>query len=116
MEVVMDPVPKTGTVDRRDATRAVREVETGPEEVVAVPGDLRHDLAEAERHDREVVAAKAQRRQADQHADDRGRDAGHDQDEPDREVEASQAGTDANRDEENNVLREIRRSDTAGLE
>src|SRR5207245_11595548 len=105
MEVVMDPVPKPWTVDRGDATRAVREVETGPEEVVAVPGDLRHDLAEAERDDREVVAAQAKRRQADQHSDDGCRDAGHEQDEPDREVEASQAGTDPNRAEANVVLR-----------
>ena len=69
-------LPKPGPVDRRDPAGAVREVEAS-EEVVAVARDLRHDLAEAERHDREVVAAQAQRRQADEHADDRRRDARH---------------------------------------
>ena len=64
---------EAGRVDRRDPVRAVREVEARAEEVVAVPRDLRQDLAEAERHDREVVAAQAQRRQADQDPDERGR-------------------------------------------
>ena len=41
------------------------------EEVVAVAGDLRQDLAEAERDDGKVVAAQAQGRQADEHADQR---------------------------------------------
>ncbi len=44
--------------------RPVRQVEA--EEVVAVADDLRDDLAESERHDREVVAAQAERGQPDQ--------------------------------------------------
>ena len=62
-------LPEAGRVDRRDPVRAVREVEAA--EVVAVARDLRQDLAEAERDDREVVAAEAQRRQADQDAEER---------------------------------------------
>src|SRR4051794_30822850 len=42
-------------VDRRDPVRAVGQVEAP--EVVAVVRDLRQDLAETERHDREVVTA-----------------------------------------------------------
>ena len=62
-EVGVRPVAEAGPVDRGDAAGAVREVEAGAEEVVAVARDLRQDLAEAERDDREVVAAQAQRRQ-----------------------------------------------------
>ena len=58
------------------------------EEVVAVAGDLGHDLAEAERDDREVVAAQPQRREADDDADDGREDPGDGQDEPDRDVDA----------------------------
>ena len=57
---------EAGRVDRADPERAVREVEA--EDVVAVADDLGDDLAEAERHDREVVATQSQRRQADQDA------------------------------------------------
>ena len=39
--------------------------------VVAVAGDLGEDLAEAERDDRQVVAAQSQRRQADDDAAER---------------------------------------------
>ncbi len=73
---VREAVAEADRVDRRDPVRAVRQVEAGAEEVVAVARDLREDLAEAERHDREVVAAQAQRRQADHDPEERGDDAG----------------------------------------
>src|SRR3712207_7801464 len=50
---VLDALAEAGRVDRVDALRPVREVEAGVEQVVAVPGDLRHDLAEPERYDRD---------------------------------------------------------------
>ena len=52
---------------------AVRQVEA--EEVVAVADDLRDDLSESERHDREVVPAEAERRQADQDAGEERQEA-----------------------------------------
>ena len=61
--------------------------------------DLGHDLAEAERDDREVVPAKPQRRQADDHADDRGEDRRDDEDEPDRDVDPAELSVDADRAE-----------------
>ena len=77
-------LPEAGRVERRDPVRAVRQVEARAEEVVAVARDLREDLAEAERHDREVVAAQAQRRQADDDPEDRRDDAAEQEQEPDR--------------------------------
>ena len=56
-------------VDAVEPERAVREVEPG--EVVAVADELGDDLAEPERHDRQVVAAQAQGRGADQDAEER---------------------------------------------
>ena len=50
--------------------------------------DLRDDLAEAERDQREVVAAQPQRRRADDDADERADGAGDDQDEPEVDVDA----------------------------
>ena len=61
--------PNAERVDRRDPERSVRQVEAADR--VGVPDELRDDLAEPERHDREVVAAQAQRRQADDDPDDR---------------------------------------------
>ena len=75
-----------GRVDRRDPEGSVREVEA-PDRV-GVPDELRHDLAEAERHDREVVTAKPERREPDDDADDRGEDAGEDEHEPHGEMDA----------------------------
>ena len=73
-------------VDRVDAERAVREVEIRPyRDVVGVAHELRDDLAEAERDDREVVPTQSQGRQADQDAGDGGEDPGDDEDDPDRE-------------------------------
>ena len=69
---VGDVVAEARRVERRDPVRPVRQVEAGAEEVVAVARDLRQDLAEAERHDREVVAAQAQGREADQDPEERG--------------------------------------------
>ncbi len=84
-------LPKPGGVDRRDPVRAVRQVEAGAEEVVAVARDLRQDLAEPERHDREVVAAQAQRRQADHDPEERRDDAAEEQQQPDRDVQTTRA-------------------------
>ena len=111
-EVVVEPVAEPGPVDRRDPARAVRDVVA--EQAVAVPRDLGHDLAEAERHDREVVAAQAERGQADENSDDRRRDARHDQDEPDREVEARHVRRDADRAEADVLRGELRRGEPAG--
>ena len=55
-------------------------------EIVGVPDELRDDLPESERHDREVVAAQAQGRQPDEDPCKRGRSAGDEEDEPDRDV------------------------------
>ena len=88
-------VAEADRVDRRDPVRAVGEVEAGAEEVVAVARDLRQDLAEAERHDREVVAAQAQGRQADDDPEERRDDAGERQQQPDRDVDAGQVRVDA---------------------
>ena len=88
VQVVDAELPKPGESIGVIPLRAVREVEAGAEEVVAVARDLGHDLAEAERHDREVVAAQPQRRQADQDADERGQEPGRDEQEPDRDVDA----------------------------
>ena len=51
-------------------------------------GDAADDLAERERHDRDVVAAQAQRREAEQRAGERGEDRGDRQDEQPVEVDA----------------------------
>src|SRR5216684_2683577 len=77
-------------VERRDPVRAVREVEARAEEVVAVARDLRQDLTEAERDDREVVAAQSQGRQADDDAGERGDDAGEREQKPHSDVDARQ--------------------------
>ena len=71
------------------------EVEARPEEVVAVPGDVVDDLAEAERHDRQVVAAQAQCRQADQDPEQRSDGAGERQQDPDRRVDSREMRIDA---------------------
>ena len=80
--------PEAGRVDRDDPVRPVGQVEPGPEEVVAVARDLGQDLAEAERDDREVVAAQPERGQADEDPDERGDDAREREQEPDRDVDA----------------------------
>jgi len=56
-------VPETGRVERGDPVRPVGQVEA--EQAVAVPRDLRQDLAESQGDDREVVAAQAEGRQPD---------------------------------------------------
>ena len=59
-------------------------------EVVGVADELRDDLAEAERHDREVVPAQAQRRQADEDAGERGQAPATDEHEPHVDVDPLQ--------------------------
>ena len=85
----VDAVAEAEAVDAGQPERAVRQVEAA--DVVAVAHELRDDLAEAERHDREVVAAQAQRRNADQHAEQRGEDRSDQDHEPGREVDAERA-------------------------
>ena len=60
-------------------------------DALAVDGDHADDLAEGERHDRDVVAAQAQRRQADDHAGDRADRRRADQDQQEVEVDADLA-------------------------
>ena len=55
-------------IDQRDALRAVGDVDR-LRQVVQEDAD---DLAEAERHDREVVAAELERGRAEQHAEHAG--------------------------------------------
>ncbi len=112
--MLVEPAAESRPVDGRDPAGAVREIEAGAEEVVAVACDLREDLAEAESDDREVVAAQAERRQADQHADDGRRDPCHRQDEPDREMKAGRAGVEPDRPEVQVLLRELRRGEPTG--
>ena len=59
-------------------------------DVASVGGHLADDLAERERHDRDVVAAQAQRRHADQRARDRRRRHGQDEDEQEVDVDPGQ--------------------------
>ena len=106
---VREAVAEAERVERRDPVRPVRQVEAGAEEVVAVARDLRQDLAEAERHDREVVAAQAQRRQADDDPEERGDDAGERQQQPERHVDARQVRIDAHRAEMPGDVRELQR-------
>ena len=54
-------VPEAERVDRREPEAAVGHVEAVQR--VGVADELRDDLAEAERDDRQVVAAQAERRQ-----------------------------------------------------
>ena len=90
----------------------MREIE--PEDVVAVAHDLRDDLAEAERDDREVVAAQAQRRQADQNSDQSREAAGDQEDEPEREVDPRQLPRDPDGAEVERPLVELLRGQPGG--
>ena len=101
-----DPVPEARRVEWRDAVRAVREVEPGAEEVVAVACDLRQDLAEAERDDREVVAAQAQCREADEDPEERCDRPRYDQDHPERDVETAGSRQNVDRPQRELVLRD----------
>ena len=56
--------------------------------LVGVVEELRDDLAEAKRHEREVVAAKAQRRCTDDETEDGAQHRGRDQDDPEVDVDA----------------------------
>ena len=81
-------------VDRVDAERPAGQVGVDeldrPElevHVDEVLEDDRDDLAEAEGHDREVVAAQAQRRRAEQRAEDGRHAGGQPDDDPERDVD-----------------------------
>ena len=69
---------------------AVGEVEVADAEdaLVGVDGDAADDLAERERHDRDVVAAQAQRREAEQRAGERGEERRYRQDQQPVQVDA----------------------------
>ncbi|MEZ0081350.1 hypothetical protein ABIF72_003824 [Bradyrhizobium japonicum] len=56
-------------------------------EALPVDDDEADDLAEGERHDGEIVAAQAQHGEAEQHAPERGEDAGKRQADPERPAE-----------------------------
>ena len=58
--------------------------------LVAVDRDAADDLAEGERHDRDVVAAQAQRREADDRAEDRRDQRREREDDQEVEVDAGQ--------------------------
>ena len=79
-------------VDRPDVVRARGQRAAEQRDVASVGGHLADDLAERERHDRDVVAAQAQRRHADQRARDRRRGHGEDEDEQEVDVDAGQPG------------------------
>ena len=70
-------------VDQRDSLRSVGEVDR-LRQVVEEDAD---DLAEAQRDDREVVAAKLERRRAQQHAEEAGDGGADRQDDPERQVQ-----------------------------
>jgi hypothetical protein len=75
-------------VDRRDALAAGGQRPAEQLDLVAVDGDAPDDLAERERDDRDVVAAQAQGRQADQHPGDRRGDDRQHEDQQEVEVDA----------------------------
>ena len=98
-----DEAAEPRRVDRRDAERAVGEVE--PDALlVRVPDELRDDLAEPERHDREVVAPQPERREADDDPDERGERARDDEDEPEVEVDARKVAPHRRAEMERHVL------------
>ena len=65
---------ESGRVDGTDPEGPVRQVEAL--DAVCVPHELRDDLAEAERHDRQVVAPQPKCRQPDQDPSDGGEPRG----------------------------------------
>ena len=83
-------------------------------QVVGVADELRDDLPEPERHDRQVVPAQPQGRQADQDAADRRDDACDQEHEPDRNVDAGLRRPDANRTEVEIDLLELAGGEPAG--
>ena len=109
-----DAVAEAGGVERRDPVRPVRQVEARAEEVVAVPRDLRQDLAEAECHDRQVVAAETQRRESDHDPDQRGEDACKEDQDPYRDMDPGQLRVDADRAEMPGRVRELQRGEPGG--
>ncbi len=68
--------------------RGMLETPLGPPvRLLPVDDDEADDLAEGERHDGEIVAAQAQHGEAEQHAPERGEDAGERQADPERPAE-----------------------------
>ncbi len=68
--------------------RGMPETPFGPPvRLLPVDDDETDDLAEGERHDRKIVAAQAQHGKAEQHAPERGKDAGERQADPERPAE-----------------------------
>ena len=114
MRQVREVVAEARRVERRDPVRPVRQVEAGAEEVVAVARDLRQDLAEAERHDREVVTAQAQGRKADQDPEERGQRTGDHEQREDRDMDARQVRRDADRPEVPVAVRELEGREPGG--
>ncbi len=79
-----DSVADVERVDQVDALRSVGDVDRG----VEVVHEDANDLAESQRHDRQVVAAKLERRRAEQHAEKAGDAGAERQDHPERQVQA----------------------------
>ena len=87
MELVECPDDwKMGWIDRRDALTPGGQRPSEHVDTVAVDGEHADDLAKTERHDRDVVTAQAQRRQADKRPGNRCQDNGGDQDQGEVEV------------------------------
>ena len=88
-------------------------VRSNPNDVVGVAHELRHDLAEPERDDREVVAAEPQRREADRDAGEHRQQAGDREHEPHREMDPREAVRDADGAELTRDLVELLRGEPA---
>ena len=71
-------------IDQVDALRSVGDVDRR----IEIVHENANDLAEAQRHDRQVVAAKLERRRAEQHAEDAGDAGAERQDHPERQMQA----------------------------
>ena len=65
----------------------MREMPFGPLVTLPVDEDDAHDLAERQRHDGEIVAAKPQHREAENDAPQRREEAGERQADPERPAE-----------------------------
>ncbi len=98
-------------VDRVDPEGACGQVEAP--EVVGVADELGDDLAEPERHDREVIAAEAQRREPDEDAGKRGHAAREQEDDPEVDVDAAEVGGDPGRAKMDLHLLEVARGEPA---
>ena len=75
----LDPGRQQRLVDQADGVDAARPL-------VEVVEELRHDLAESEGHDRQVVAAQAERRESKDRSESRGDEHGDEDQDPEADV------------------------------